>query len=307
MKVLKTGAVVLLGMVLAGPAWGHSGERYGYTPGLMSVAVNGHTVTVGWSSDSARDRVALGGGTCSFVVRVGERIETGNGRIDGTEWWFESGQIGIFDWPQSFVLPDSWHGRQGDVLATMYCSSALLSAHAHGRLDGAPPEPPTPPEPEPPEPEPPEPEPPEPPAPPPEPETPEPEACPAEPRCDHLAIVAAMPRGLPGDDDAADHWVRITNPGAASIRFTIEGRDDAGAKGGTYRRELPAYRSVKVKMRDIQAAFDVTDPEGWWTLTVAGSGPLYVRATMKQGDARRFVPVERPATCGTGPVTRAGD
>ena len=103
------------------------------------------------------------------------------------------------------------------------------------------------------------------------------------------------------------HWVRITNPGAASIRFTIEGRDEAGAKGGTYRRELPAYRSVKVKMRDIQAAFDVTDPEGWWWLRVAGSGPIDVAATMKQGDARRFVPIKVPATCGTGPVTRAGD
>ena len=159
------------------------------------------------------------------------------------------------------------------------------------------PDPPTPPEPETPEPETPE----------PEPETPEPEACPAEPRCDHLAIVAAMPKALPGDEEAADHWVRITNPGAASIRFTIEGRDEAGAKGGTYRRELPAYRSVKVKMRDIQAAFDVTDPEGWWWLRVAGSGPIDVAATMKQGDARRFVPVKVPATCGTGPVTRTGE
>ena len=116
-----------------------------------------------------------------------------------------------------------------------------------------------------------------------------------------------MPRALPGDEEAADHWVRITNPGAASIRFTIEGRDESGAKGGTYRRELPAYRSVKVKMRDIQAAFDVTDPEGWWWLRVAGSGPIDVAATMKQGDARRFVPIKVPATCGTGPVTRAGD
>ena len=172
------------------------------------------------------------------------------------------------------------------------------------------PDPPAPPpEPETPEPETPEPETPEPEpeTPEPEPETPEPEACPAEPRCDHLAIVAAMPRALPGDEDAADHWVRITNPGAASIRFTIEGRDEAGAKGGTYRRELPAYRSVKVKMRDIQAAFDVTDPEGWWWLRVAGSGPIDVAATMKQGEARRFVPVKVPATCGTGPVTRAGD
>ena len=41
-------------------------------------------------------------------------------------------------------------------------------------------------------------------------------------------------------------------------------------------------------------------------LQVSGSGPIDVAATMKQGDARRFVPVERPATCGTGPVTRTG-
>ena len=114
-----------------------------------------------------------------------------------------------------------------------------------------------------------------------------------------------MPKALPGDEDAADHWLRIANPGAASITFTVTGRNDAGTKGGTYRRELPAYRNVKVKMRDVESAFDV-EPEGWWTLTVTGSGPLYTSATMKQGDARRFVPVERPATCGTGPVTRTG-
>ena len=121
----------------------------------------------------------------------------------------------------------------------------------------------------------------------------------------HLAIVPAMPKALPGDEDAADHWLRIANPGAASITFTVTGRNDAGTKGGTYRGELPAHRSVKVVMRDVEAAFDV-EPEGWWTLTVTGSGPLYTSATMKQGDARRFVPVERPATCGTGPVTRTG-
>ena len=46
-----------------------------------------------------------------------------------------------------------------------------------------------------------------------------------------------------------------------------------------------------MKMRDIEGKFDVPEPEGWWTLTVTGSGPLYVVATMLQGDARRFVPV----------------
>ena len=142
------------------------------------------------------------------------------------------------------------------------------------------------------------PEPPEPPPPEPEPETPEPEACPVE-RCDHLAIVPVIPRALSGDEDAPDHWLHVANPGPGAVTFTVTGRDMAGTKGGTYRRELPAYRSVRVMMRDIEAAFDVSEPEGWWTLTVTGSGPLYVAATMRQGDARRFVPVERPAVCGS--------
>ena len=40
----------------------------------------------------------------------------------------------------------------------------------------------------------------------------------------------------------------------------------------------------------------------WWTVT--GSGTLYASATMKQGDARRFVPVKVPVTCSVGAVTR---
>ena len=165
---------------------------------------------------------------------------------------------------------------------------------------GANPTPPPPPEPETPTP-PPEPEPEE-----PDPEAPEPGHTHPVQRCDHLAIVPAMPKAIAGDEDAPDHWLRITNPGAVSIRFTIEGRDEAGAKGGTYRRELPAYRSVRVKMRDIEAAFDATKPEGWWTLTVRGSGPLYAFAWMLRGEQRIVLPVERPATCGTGAVTRTG-
>ena len=181
------------------------------------------------------------------------------------------------------------------------------------------PEPPAPPpEPEPP-PSPPEPEPPapppepEPPAPPPEPEPPEPEVPdPEEPdhthpveRCDHIAIVPAMPRALSGDEGSPDHWLRISNLGAASITFTVTGLDEGGTKAGTYRRELPASRIVRVKMRDVEAAFDV-EPEGWWRLVVTGSGPLEVVATMRQGAERRFVPVRTPATCTSGPVTRAG-
>ena len=122
-------------------------------------------------------------------------------------------------------------------------------------------------------------------------------------RCDHLAVVPAMPKALSGDEDAPDHWLRITNPGPEGIRFTIEGRDSAGVKAGTYRRELPAYRSVKVTMRDVEAAFDVADPEWWWRLVVTGSGALEVTATMRQGDERRFVPVKVPATCPGGAVT----
>ena len=144
---------------------------------------------------------------------------------------------------------------------------------------------------------------PEPPAPPPEPDPPDPPLAECD---DHIAIVPAMPGALSGGEDAADHTITITNPGAAGITFTVTGRDESGTKGGTYRRELPASQSVKVTMRAIEAAFDVTDPEGWWTLTVIGTGPLYASATMKQGEARRPVPVERPATCGTGPVTRTG-
>ena len=152
---------------------------------------------------------------------------------------------------------------------------------------------------------PPEPEPPS-PLPEPEPETPEPEACPAEPACDHIAIVPSMPRTMSGNEDGPDHWLRITNPHGESITVSVTGRDERGTKSGTYRRELPAYRSVKVKMRDIEAAFDATEPEGWWTLTVTAGGTVHVVPMMRHGATRFVLPVARPGSCpGPGGVTRS--
>ena len=300
MKTMKAGAVVLLGMVLAAPVWGQWSAGFIVDPNdplrcEIRLSLSGIPDTVGiprntWRLHAIR-YLSKGFGWDHRAVHF---------------WGPVTGEIGPTDISRTFSCGRfAWDTRYETNLELSHSGTRVGAYETPPEPEPTEPEPPAPP-PEPEPPEPPEPEPPEPEPETPEPETPEPEACPAEPRCDHLAIVAAMPKALPGDEDAADHWVRITNPGAASIRFTIEGRDEAGAKGGTYRRELPAYRSVKVKMRDIQAAFDVTDPEGWWWLRVAGSGPIDVAATMKQGDARRFVPVERPATCGTGPVTRTG-
>ena len=96
---------------------------------------------------------------------------------------------------------------------------------------------------------------------------PEPEACPVE-RCKRIAIVPAMPRAMSGGEDAPDHWMRITNRSDESVTVIVTGRDDAGTEFRAYRRDLPAYGSVRARMRDIEAALDAAKPEGWWTLTV---------------------------------------
>ena len=173
-------------------------------------------------------------------------------------------------------------------------SWSLTVFRTHASPTDPDPEPPAP-QPETPEPGTPEPGTPEPETP--EPETPEPDACPVEPRCDHIAIVPSMPRAMSGNEDTPDHWLRITNPYGEGITFAVTGRDESGTKFGTYRRELPAWRSVKVLMRDIEAAFDDPKPEGWWTLTVTGSGTVHVVPMMRHGEARIVLPVVQPESC----------
>ena len=236
--------------------------------------------------------------------------------LRGGEVWWRKVLLDFTRWG-AYVSPPGWEWEWDTTYRLTVWDGGGDSPDGHIATDECttppPPEPPSPPpEPEPPSP-PPEPEPPspppepEPPSPPePEPDTPEPEACPAEPACDHIAIVPSMPRAMSGNEDAPDHWLRITNPHGESITVSVTGRDEHGTKSGTYRRELPAYRSVKVKMRDIEAAFDATNPEGWWTLTVTAGGTVHVVPMMRHGDTRIVLPVARPGSCpGPGSVTRS--
>ena len=127
MKTMQAGAVVLLGLVLAAPAWGHSPSYGEQVPGSVSVAVNGHIVTVGWSSDSARAAVASSGGTCFIAVYVGDVLSfpgDGTARAFGTDWIGLRWRLGPDDWPQSVTLPDRWHGRKGEVWAYIHCRDA---------------------------------------------------------------------------------------------------------------------------------------------------------------------------------------
>ena len=337
MKALKTGAVVLLGMVLAAPVWGHPNNEVKariYDRGLFQnpndpemherlvcPEPSGHDPAnrllsvEPWSADLRKlvIRADVPDTTLpahAFYI-IYQHLPTDNHPTDsfiniyrldlshteqsGTEWSLFTPRLAN---NREYVVVAYRDLRRGFEISLPGCE------HLHATIGTVP----SPPEPEPPAP-PPEPEPPSPPEPePPEPEEPDPEepdhTHPVE-RCDHIAIVPAMPRALTGDEGSPDHWLRISNLGAASINFAITGLDEGGTKAGTYRRELPASRIVRVKMRDVEAAFDV-EPEGWWRLVVTGSGPLEVVATMRQGAERRFVPVRTPATCPGGPVTRTG-
>ena len=333
MKTVQAGAVVLLGLVLAAPVWGHSDEanyrevlswfadwdrisrlspeRHGtqvyfqrgaagslhaelyateQPPSERSMCHSNVSCAAGFAVGTITD------GTFR-MLRVWDRARTAGVRIS-TDGVRRTVAVTLPEYGTEYVALVF-----ADKLNSARVRYFTYLAHAHYTTPSAPEPPAPPPEPEPETPTPPEPETPEPPSPPPEPPEP-PEPSPDE-GCDHVAIVPAMPRALAGDEGTPDHWLRITNPGGEGITFTVMGRNDAGTEFGTYRRELPAYRSVKVLMRDVEAAFDVSEPEGWWTLTVTGSGTQYTSATMKQGDARRFVPVVRPSACGTA-VTRAG-
>ena len=318
MKTLKAGAVMLLGMALAAPVWGTATIRFNVDPAnplRCEVSYSfPHRPASWWTQHTISVSV--------FVVDPYLDVDLLDVR--------QTGEIGAI-FPQASPPGTSsrtgtlscgqFYGWDEEHHAQIYYWGTETNGQGSSVRYTTPsaPEPPPEPEPEPPapppEPEPPDPEPPapppepEPPAPPPEPEVPDPEepdhTHPVE-RCDHIAIVPAMPRALSGDEGSPDHWLHVANPSEAGITFTITGRDMAGTKAGTYRRELPANRSVRVNMRDVEAAFDVSKPAGWWRMVVSGSGPLEVVATMRQGAERRFVPVRTPATCTSGPVTRTG-
>ena len=344
MKTMKAGAVVLLGLVLAAPVWGHrlSGVDIRINsigdpddPLRCFLQVNVPDALLR-ESPRRSDRGLVWSMSLSYEDYVTTDTEYSYWRRRGSSPLYSSdphsprNRLGHhirciygFDWNRQYRFTVTMRTRAyypddpPQIRFRQWHDHIFRATYTTPEEPGSEPEPPAPPpappEPEPPSPPPePEPETPTPPTPPePEPEVPEPDPPPeapdhSHPVCDHLAIVPAMPRALSGDEGTPDHWLRITNPGAEGITFTVTGRNDAGAEFGTYRRELPAYRSVKVLMRDIEAAFDVSEPEGWWTLTVTGSGTQYTSATMKQGDARRFVPVKVPATCPSGamPATR---
>ena len=325
---MRAAAVAVVGLVLAAPAWGAVTVTLHYTKPTRAEVEAG-TAELPQLRATGRPDAAYcySGRGCKIVVATGQLNAEGE-FLEGQEgvkassiglhWtqsygrWVGSGRLGPPPWEPPYSGPARDCGRMGVYVSQLNEGGGWGRTTKIGDIDvpcgyRSPTEPPPEPEPPSPPPPPPEPETPTPPSPPePEPETPEPDHTHPVERCDHIAIVPAMPRALTGDEGSPDHWLRIANPGAAGITFTVTGRDEGGTKAGTYRRELPAYRSVRVKMRDIEAAFDVSKPEGWWTLTVTGTGPLYVAPTMRQGDERRFVHVERPAACPSGPVTRTG-
>ena len=269
MKTWKAVAVMLLGMALAAPAWGHPDDA---DSNIVMVTCTGRTVTLDWHIHHESRRAVsvhqvLPAPLPIYMTYIIPNYET-HWPHSGS-YTFQGQWGGLYRASES---DDSWLPWHKDSLE--HRSPIPITSHMIEGPDAVCDDAPV--------------------------------APPEVGSCGHIAIVPAMPRALPGDDEAADHWLRISNPGGASITFTVTGRNDAGDPEGSYsyRRELPAYKSVNVNMRDIEAAFGV-EPEGWWTLTVTGSGPLYASATMKQGEARRLVPVERPATC--EPLARAGD
>ena len=325
---MRAAAVAVVGLVLAAPAWGAVTVTLHYTqptraevgagtaerPQLRATgrpdaaychSGRGCIIVVATGQLDAKGRL-LGEGARTTAVGLHWTQSYGRWRGAGRSWalpWYSGvhcGRMGVY--VSEVLNEDGIWGRSTKIGDVDVPCGYRSPTEPEPEPPSPPPEPETPTPPSPPEPE--TPTPPSPPEP--EPETPEPDHTHPVERCDHIAIVPAMPRALTGDEGSPDHWLRIANPGAASITFTVTGRDEGGTKAGTYRRELPAYRSVRVKMRDIEAAFDVSKPEGWWTLTVTGTGPLYVAPTMRQSDERRFVHVERPAACPSGPVTRTG-
>ena len=325
----RIGPAGLLMVAMAGSAWGADYPTTVADDGYFKLELTGPNVAVftlrnqdgEWNpacggSPGRRGIDASWGWSCRLVVySQGETVQSTNVFRSGKNTEIVTANLEYDTLYESHVFFIAGRSPFLEPHPSSWSSWTLRVFRTHANPTDPDPEPPAP---EPPEPEPPAPPPePEPPAPPPEPvpptpppepvpptppepepETPdpEPEACPVE-RCDHIAIVPSMPRAVSGNEGTPDHWLRITNPYGEDIDFAVTGRDESGTKFGTYRRELPAYRSVKVKMRDIESAFDATKPAGWWTLTVTGSGTVHVVPMMRHNEARIVLPMVQPEIC----------
>ena len=127
-------------------------------------------------------------------------------------------------------------------------------------------------------------------------------APPAAASCDHAAFVPIIPpgiRGVPASSNTA-HWIRLTNPSDAPVRFEVTGFDDAGKRLGTYRSKLASRALTRVKVRELEAGFGDESFPSWYSLDVRASGPISVVAVWKPANTshgRIVLPVERPVEC----------
>ena len=278
MKALKAGAVALLGMALAAPAWGHDDDPPGCITGLLDDVPTVY-LTADGSIRAEGARITRRRYHDQAVVLY-EPVPR-----SATRWrYFHS--LGVIDpgrWEtRKPIPPGNYYMRfQAFLLPSDLYASECHRDSFHITVPEAPPEP------EPPEP-PPEPEPPEPPAPPPEPETPpEPDPDPVPPE----SCTADSPFGkrwlVPLFPTAGK--VRVTNPsmapdGDASVNvcaYDVNGDRvhcllnnplDAGEIGRWSRADFPEH--------------DVSGP---WTLRITarvseGGCGVFVTALTNPGD-----------------------
>lgn len=120
--------------------------------------------------------------------------------------------------------------------------------------------------------------------------------------CDHAVFVPIIPPGVRGvpDSSSTAHWIRVTNPSDEPVRFKVTGFDDAGKRLGTYSSKLASRALTRIKVRELEAGFGDGSFPSWYSLDVLASGPISVVAVWKpanESHGRIVLPVERPAEC----------